>query len=162
VAVHSRASVVTLAWDPSGPEVAGHRLYYGVSSRIYASTYSTSIDVGDATSCSVSNLVPGTTYFFAVTAYDWEGVESDYSAEIAYTPKLRIGAVSGDGNGTTLTWKSEPGTVVRVLFTPTLNNPVWTDVSGPILALSEVTSWTHAHAGDDQRAFYRLEMISLP
>ena len=33
----------------------------------------------------MSNLLNGTTYFFAVTAYDTNGLESDFSTEISYT-----------------------------------------------------------------------------
>ena len=42
------------------------------------------VDIGDETSCTISGLYLGVTYHFAVTAYDSEGKESDYSAEITY------------------------------------------------------------------------------
>ena len=35
-----------------------------------------------------SNLASGATYFFAVTAYDTNGLESDYSSEVSYTVPL--------------------------------------------------------------------------
>jgi sulfur relay (sulfurtransferase) complex TusBCD TusD component (DsrE family) len=73
---------VTLAWDPSPDSaIAGYRLYEGVAS----GTYTNVIDVRNATSATVSNLVNGVTYFFAVTAYDTNGQESDFSDEISYT-----------------------------------------------------------------------------
>jgi hypothetical protein len=78
-------SSVTLAWDPSPDStIAGYRLYEGVASQ----TYSNVIDVGNATTVTVSNLVSGVTYFFAVTAYDTNGLESDYSGEVSYTVPL--------------------------------------------------------------------------
>jgi hypothetical protein len=78
-------SAVTLAWDPSpGGAAAGYRLYDGPASR----TYTNIIDVGNATTGTVSNLVAGVTYFFAVTAYDRNGLESDFSSEVSFTVPL--------------------------------------------------------------------------
>jgi hypothetical protein len=71
---------VTLAWDLV-PGVAGYRIYYGQVSRLYAS----SVDVGNSTSMTVSGLTSGVSYYFAVTAYDQQGFESDFSFEISYT-----------------------------------------------------------------------------
>lgn len=80
------AGVVTLAWDPPTdetgsalPDVAGYRLRYGTS----AGTYATTVDIGTANSCTVSELAPGT-YYFTVTAYDSSGNESDYSNETSF------------------------------------------------------------------------------
>ena len=78
-------SAVTLAWDPSpGSGIAGYLLYEGTASR----SYSDVIDVGESTTATASNLVSGTTYYFAVTAYDTNGLESDFSSEIIYTVLL--------------------------------------------------------------------------
>ena len=75
-------SSVTLAWDPDTDNtVAGYRLYEGVVSR----TYTNVIDVGNAATVTVSNLVWGVTYYFAVTAYDTNGEESALSDEISFT-----------------------------------------------------------------------------
>jgi len=74
---------VTLAWDANvEPTVAGYRLYYGNESR----TYGTTMEAGPATEITVEGLLVGQTYYFAVTAYDTEGRESDYSDEVSYTP----------------------------------------------------------------------------
>ncbi|AJE02188.1 fibronectin type III domain-containing protein [Geobacter pickeringii] len=71
---------VTLAWDaPSGPstaKIAGYKVYYGTASR----TYSKTVKLGLATTCSVTGLASGT-YYFTVTAYDAAGNESPYSNE---------------------------------------------------------------------------------
>jgi hypothetical protein len=147
---------VTLAWDGADVTVAGYRLYYGVGSR----TYPFVIDVGPATSCSVPDLIPGASYFFAVTAYSDLGIESNFSSEIAYTcpPGLRIGSIFTDNHGTILSWASEPGTLYRVLAAPTLSDPVWVDVSGPLLAASTTRLWVHIRRTSDGSMFYRLEM----
>jgi len=73
---------VTLAWDPSpDTNVVGYRVYYGVVSR----TYTNVVNVGNATNVTINGLVEGTTYYFAATAYNSLGMESDYSAESVYT-----------------------------------------------------------------------------
>jgi hypothetical protein len=76
------APSVTLAWDASSdPSVTGYNLYYGGGSRNYTNT----VNTGGATSAGISNLVVGATYYFAATCYNAAGLESDYSAEVAYT-----------------------------------------------------------------------------
>jgi hypothetical protein len=73
---------VSLAWSPSpDTNVVGYRVYYGVASR----TYTNMVDVGAATNATISGLVEGSTYYFAATAYNILGLESDYSAEVFYT-----------------------------------------------------------------------------
>ena len=42
------------------------------------------LDIGNSTTATVPNLTAGTTYFFAVTAYDIDGVESVASAEVSF------------------------------------------------------------------------------
>jgi hypothetical protein len=73
------AGTVTLVWDPSSGTnvIANYKVYYGSASRTYTNVTS----VGTATTLSVSNLAVGTTYYFAATAVDAYGLESDYSAE---------------------------------------------------------------------------------
>jgi hypothetical protein len=74
------AATVTLAWDPNQePDVAGYTIHYGTFSR----NYQYSVDVGNVTSCTVSNLDLNETYYFAVTANDDAGNESAYSDEVS-------------------------------------------------------------------------------
>jgi hypothetical protein len=73
---------VTLAWDRNTEtNIAGYKVHYGLASRAYTS----SINVGNVTTASVTNLLAGITYLFAVTAYNAAGVESDFSAEVSHT-----------------------------------------------------------------------------
>jgi hypothetical protein len=75
-------SRVTLAWDRnSEANITGYRLYCGTVTRVYTDI----VNAGNATTASVSNLLPGVTYRFAVTAINTLGVESDYSSEVAFT-----------------------------------------------------------------------------
>lgn len=74
---------VTLAWDASAGTnvIAAYRIYWGVESR----TYTNVVSAGTTLTCSVSNLVRGATYWFAATAVDAFGLESDYSTEAVTT-----------------------------------------------------------------------------
>ena len=72
----------TLTWDPqTDPSVVGYMVHMGQSSGVYSS----SIDVGPANSHVISNLVEGTTYYYAVTAYNNARAESGYSNEVIAT-----------------------------------------------------------------------------
>lgn len=76
------ATQVTLLWAANTePHLAGYKVYYGTSSRNYQSQ----MDVGKVTSCTVSGLEEGKTYFFTATAYDGSRLESDYSNEVQAT-----------------------------------------------------------------------------
>lgn len=77
----SATASVTLAWNPStDPAIAGYNIYYGGAS----DAYTNEIFVGNATSVTISGLVPGTTYYFAATTYSASGLESAFSSELAY------------------------------------------------------------------------------
>ncbi len=85
VASAAFAANVTLGWDrnPEG-DIAGYRLYYGTSSRLYTAN----LDVGNTDQHTVTGLAAGTTYYFAATAYDISGAESAYSAEVLHTTDI--------------------------------------------------------------------------
>ncbi len=70
----------TLAWDPNpDPAVAGYMLYYGQAS----GNYTGNIDVGNVSQYTVSGLLDATTYYYAVTAYDFGRTESGFSNEVS-------------------------------------------------------------------------------
>jgi fibronectin type 3 domain-containing protein len=80
---------VTLAWNeptaymdgtPASGTI-GYKVYYGTAPRTYANV----VDVKNMTSCSIGALSSGRTYYFAITAYDATGIESDYSNELITT-----------------------------------------------------------------------------
>jgi hypothetical protein len=77
---HAYCGAVTLAWDPNSPSesIAGYRLYYGTESRSYTGV----IDIANGTLKKVSKLAKGYYYYFAVTAYNEAGQESDFSEEL--------------------------------------------------------------------------------
>lgn len=72
----------TLSWDAvSNARVAGYRVYYGLASRNYAQAKGVGLNAGGCTTYVVTGLDRGRTYYFAVTAYDASGNESDFSNE---------------------------------------------------------------------------------
>src|SRR2546427_2590199 len=75
----SSAAQVTLAWDPNTEtDLSGYKLYYGPASGSYPS----SVDVGNLTSYTLSGLLEGRIYYFAVTAYNLSLGESGFSNEV--------------------------------------------------------------------------------
>ena len=76
-----------LVWNPNTEsDLAGYRVYYGTASR----TYGTPVNVGNVTSCPLTGLSPGVTYYLAVTAYDTQNNESGFSNEVSYTPPCSL------------------------------------------------------------------------
>jgi hypothetical protein len=129
----NRPSVdLTLAWDKcTNADVVAYSLYWGVASRSYTNT----LKLGDVSTGTISNLALGTTYFFAATATDRWGFESEFSNEVTYTikpppaPPLLHSVLT-----------------LTVQTTPDLALPWWEDVFE--LALSE--DWV--------KRFYRLRI----
>src|SRR4051794_11482562 len=76
------APSVTLVWNPNTEsDLAGYNVYFGPTN----ATYTNKIILGKVTTNIVSGLVPGAKYFFAVTAFNTSGAESDFSNEISYS-----------------------------------------------------------------------------
>jgi hypothetical protein len=85
-----QAAQVELKWDQSPSQVAGYVIYYGTSSKGNAKhpddfTYEFSevIENTDATSVTLEALPDGEMYYFAATAFDADGEESDFSNEVS-------------------------------------------------------------------------------
>jgi hypothetical protein len=82
-AAEPQTPAVTLAWNPNQEtNVAGYFVYYGLRSGEYAWV----TNVGKVTQCTITGLKSQQCYFFAVTAWDATGTESEFSREIAGVP----------------------------------------------------------------------------
>lgn len=76
---------LTLAWNPStSPEVVSYIAYRGTA----PGNYTRSSNVGNLTTATISGLFFGITYYFAITAADVDGLESDFSNEFSYRLEL--------------------------------------------------------------------------
>jgi len=82
VAEEATKPSVELEWDANTePDLAGYKLYYGFTSGVYG----THFEAGNRLEWKAVQLEENTTYYFALTAYDTFGNESDYSNEVMYT-----------------------------------------------------------------------------
>lgn len=80
VTVDARAEIASLSWNANiESDLAGYKVYFGTATGVYGLP----IDVGNVTTFDVPGLDGGTTYFFAVTAYDVAGNESGFSNEVS-------------------------------------------------------------------------------
>jgi fibronectin type 3 domain-containing protein len=77
LATLASAQSVALAWDTNA-NTTGYHLHYGAASR----SYTVSVDTKLVTAYTVTGLVPGATYYFAVSAYNATG-ESPLSNEVS-------------------------------------------------------------------------------
>jgi Fibronectin type III domain len=163
------AESVTLAWDSNPePDIAGYRLYSGKTSHSYRQYVDTS-----TTQATVSNLVEGTTYFFAVTAFDTAGLESAFSNEISYSVPGEILSFLGNVSSRTLVQTGDfamiggfilladsPKEVVLRAIGPSLSNAGVSQVlADPTLDLLD-SSGTVVASNDDWRTG-GLDLVAL-
>ena len=98
------AQTTTVAWDPNPePDIAGYMVGYGTQPGQYTQT----ADAGRRTSWTLSGLVAGRRYYFAVRAYNAGGLWSAWSAEVSAV----VGApmADTDGDGLPDTWEQLAG-----------------------------------------------------
>ena len=72
-----------LTWDSvTDPNLSGYRLYFGTAPGTYLQSVGQGTSVGNVTTYTMTGLASGSRYYFAVTAFDTLGIESDYSNEV--------------------------------------------------------------------------------
>lgn len=97
------SGTLTATWDANTEsDLAGYKVYYGPGTK----NYTTIKDVGNQTVFVADNLPSGEEYFFAVSAYDRFGNESELSTEVsAVVPDSSLMAEAEYMNGDVqLTW----------------------------------------------------------
>ena len=76
------SGTATLSWDASaGPDLAGYKIYQATAPGAFGAPLAT-VTI-DLTTYTVTSLESGSTYFFAVTAYNSDGSESSFSNEVS-------------------------------------------------------------------------------
>lgn len=77
--------VLTATWNGnSESDLAGYRLHYGLKSRAYDNVIKIT---APETSVTIKGLDSTQTYYFALTAFDTSGNESEFSKEISWPPR---------------------------------------------------------------------------
>jgi len=155
---HAQTSV-TLGWDPSPDKsVAGYRVYEGQASHVYTFTN----NVGKATSATLTNLFPAKTYYFAVTAYTTNGLESSFSGEISYTvpaataARLKVGA--NGAKQMVLSGTAPAAATYNVLASKDLKP--WTSIGVLTVNSNSTFQFTDPGATTNAIRFYRLLQTS--
>lgn len=76
----------SLTWDPSpwDTSITGYKMYRGNAPR----TYDTTFDVGLSNIYEITKIVPTVPYYWAVTAYNQDGIESDFSNEVIFAKEM--------------------------------------------------------------------------
>ena len=101
--VFATAAQVSLQWEPSSGPVSGYRIYYGKYSKKYL--INIKIDSSSTTNHTINNLADGL-YYFAVTAFDGAGKESDFSNEVSAI----VAGASTSGSGGSNSKTPDPST----------------------------------------------------
>ena len=72
--------MLAVRWQPSSdPSVVGYRIYVGFQTGSYEYT----VDLGNSNLYLIQDSVVDTTYFFSITAYNQQGLESKKSEEVS-------------------------------------------------------------------------------
>src|SRR5215471_5152946 len=106
-----RATTVQLSWTANTDfDLAGYKVYYGTVSH----HYDTSIYVDNVTAYALESLKP-TTYYFALTAIDTSGNESQFSNEAVLTllPGTTFSGITLSGltdDSVTINWLTDTPT----------------------------------------------------
>ncbi|MBI3608556.1 MAG: metallophosphoesterase family protein [Nitrospirae bacterium] len=138
------AADANLAWDANTePDIAGYKLHYGTISGAYTSV----LDAGNVTTRTVTGLGNGT-YYFALTAYDTSGNESQLSNEVNKTlnsvdttPPTLSGITAGSitTSGATITWQTNEPATTQVEYGPTKTYGTITSENTTLLAAHSET-----------------------
>jgi hypothetical protein len=151
-------SSLTLAWDPSsGSDVAGYNVYYGAASQTYTNT----VSAGVATQATLTGMVPGTTYFFAVCAYDSLGLEGPLSTEFSYTVPLVVTSRSplqirhGAKGQVLLSGGGQAGKLYNILASGNLTT--WMVVGTTTADTNGMVAYAAPLSATNSCCFYRLQ-----
>ena len=146
---------VALAWDPSpDSSVVGYRLHSGMKSGFYTEH----VDVGTPAFSAVTGLSKGGAYYFAVTAYNAEGIESDPSNEISFVVPgaLRLGKSVSPLDPVRIEFPVESGR--SYILQASGNLQTWRNLWQTVGETNGWIAFTDTNATMFTKRFYRLLM----
>ena len=153
-------NIVRFKWLANTGSVDGYNVYYGTGTR----AYDYFLEVGNRTNVTVSNLIAGTTYYFAITAFNATG-ESDFSNELRYTVPTNAPPPIPSFVGITVT----TGRQTRVTVTgatnrsyaieTTTNLYAWSNVGAVTIGPSGSAAFTDTNAPTQRKRFYRARAL---
>ena len=102
------APAVSLAWNANPePDIAGYKVHFGSQSGVYSNV----LDVRGSTSIALPQMLMGSTYYLAVSAYNTAGQEGPRSSEFSVTaavpssPALNTSFAMGSGGQGKVQWQ---------------------------------------------------------
>ena len=148
---------VSFGWVPnSEPDLAGYRIHYGVASH----TYTQVVDTGDTTRATIDNLVDGTTYYFALSAYNTLGLESAYTGELVYSVPMRLAPLQihvVPPRQTVLTVTGPAGRTYDIQASTDLES--WTTIGAVTIGASGSSVFTENNPASRSKRFYRARAL---
>ncbi len=146
---------VTLAWAAStSPGIAGYRVYYGTASGVYTNR----VSLANVTTDTVTGLAAGVTYFFVVTSYDTNALESPFSSEISYTAPTGLQTVGinvASNRQVMVILTGQIGQTYNIQATQDLKT--WTVIGTAIMGPSGTLGFIDTNASHFSKRFYRTQ-----
>jgi hypothetical protein len=108
--VASEAASYQLAWNSNPePDIASYKVHVGTATGVYTRTYSVT-----SPTATISDLPDAPVYYFAVTAVNSAGSESDFSSEVStLSPSTAVLTSTLTASSVQLAVNAPVGTVVR-------------------------------------------------
>ncbi len=152
-------AIITLAWDPSpSTNVTGYNVYYGTAPR----TYSTAVNAGFSTTQVITNLTRGATYYFSATALDQNGLESEYSSELAYTVPIIVNPRLTLTRNTTGAFSITATGIQNYQYAVLASEDMisWRNVATVTANSTGQIQWSDPTSGSYKRRYYRLQQMT--
>ena len=149
---------VALGWNANPePDLEGYKIYWGTASRSYDGMF---VVLAPLTQGTVTDLEPGTTYYFALTAFIGD-FESDFSDEVSYTVPRGLPPVPNETalvlSGRGLYWT--PSTTFIDYLESTTDFITWREYPrNRLVAIRPGVYWLpfDAFPATDRRRFFRI------
>ncbi len=133
-----------LSWNPSpSPNVAGYHVYRGIAS----GSYTDRIYSGDATSLVLPDMEPGMTWYYVITAYGLDGLESGATTEISLTAPQLSGLAAMVAITPVLSLKQMPVTGLSSVYSLKASGPI--PPAWAIEASSDLQTWAMLTTGSN-------------